>query len=515
MQYLASFALGLQSKVLIPIIRVTKKGAFYIVRSPFKALMFCLKFYFTLMLLLFCIITFFASFGAKATTVYDRASTSAVNAGETLSCDFGGKSPASAVAEKNEGRSSGDGRSWGQSPYRLKSTDAVVFNNGSNCQQRYYYEWDFWQLNGDGSRFGQYTSQGSGAISGQEISAPTCLNLPNSPNHSILGKTGNQNKCYTSYDLTDVSSCDSQNNDVLASSGSPANVCRELSDGSKCAMEKYSVGGSYAYTQMVEPSTCFDGPLSINAYEDGSLTPPTDDDNCFELGNGVSACPADPNESCPNGQCATGCGTFDIGGGSQFVCLTGGYEPIEPIDPIEPVSPVDISSPEFDTTRGTNTLLAQQGASISTLNLIGQSQREEQIKTNRSLSGIDGEMKKQTGLLEGIKESLDQDENTSVPANFGDGQLYEPNDYDQKNYGTVLIAAVDEMKASPIFEAVDNFFTISLSGSCPTYSTSVPYLNTTITIDQFCSTTMQSIWPVVKSIILLIFSFLAFRVAVL
>lgn len=520
MRYWVSFALGLQSKVLTRPINILKKIVWFCLRSPFKAITFLFKFYFTLMLFSFCIVLLAASFSAKATTVFDRASNS-VEAGLSTTCLVDGRDPQTVVDELF----SEDLEITKQSvaPATLANQQTVSPNGRfyytSSCT---VYKTRKYDLLLDGNIVG--SRKISKSVSGTYVQTASCSNLGTDsqgnqlyPDHTILGTTAGQKRCYTAYDLTDASTCSTSNNDVLASASSPSNVCRTLNDGSKCAMEKYSVNGAYAYTQMVEPSTCFDGPLAINPYEENNEIPPTDENNCYDIGNGVTACEADPNESCPNGVCETGCGTFDIGGGAQFVCLVGGDTIEDPILPIDTVEPIDITDPQFDTTRGTNTLLAQQGANITTLVNIGQSSREEQIKSNRTLTGMDGELKKQTGLLQGIKDKLEEgeDEQATTPAEFGEGKLYEPNDYEVKNYGTVLMSAVDEMKASPIFEAVDGFFTISLSGSCPVYSTNVPYINATITIDQFCSTTMQSIWPIVKAIILLVFSFLAFRVAVL
>lgn len=517
MRFSVWFAQLQQSKALIPIVSLLKKGALSIVRSPFKFIKFCLKFYFTLMLLLFCTITLFASFGAKATTVYDRAS-NAVNAGITQSC-MDGDTPVLQVAQRGyppwkeqKGQTLGaliDSREipkflWHGGCYvefirvhkALVPTDNGYIENG---------------------KYHTYTYKAEGTI----VEAPECP--PSSDNgstqfieHRVLGFLSDDTpQCFTVYDLTDASSCD-LNNDVLGSASSPQNVCRTMDDGSKCAMEKYSVGGSYAYAQMIEPSTCFEGPISMNPYEEASDEPPTDEDNCYELGNGVSACPADPNDVCPNGQCDEGCGTFDIGGSPTFACISGNPDPEQPIDPIDPVQPVDITGEEYDTIRGTNSLLATQGAGITTLTLIGESTRGEQIKTRKGIDGLGTKLDKTNGLLEGIKDKLGEKEDTAfTPANFGDGQLYEPNDYDAKNYGTVLTSAVDEMKQSPIFESVSTFFAVSLSGSCPTYSTSVPFINVNLVIDQFCGPAMTSIWPIVRAIMLLVFSFLAFRVAVL
>jgi hypothetical protein len=90
-----------------------------------------------------------------------------------------------------------------------------------------------------------------------------------------------------------------------------------------------------------------------------------------------------------------------------------------------------------------------------------------------------------------------------------------PNDYEVRNYGTVIEASVNKMKTSPVFEAVDGFFDVTFTGSCPTYSANVPFLNTSIVFDHWCRPVMTNIWPIISSILMFGFSFMAFRVAIL
>jgi hypothetical protein len=75
--------------------------------------------------------------------------------------------------------------------------------------------------------------------------------------------------------------------------------------------------------------------------------------------------------------------------------------------------------------------------------------------------------------------------------------------------------AVNKMKETPLFESVSTFFDVSLSGSCPSYSADIPFMGTSITLDHWCRPIMSDIWPMISAIIMLGFTFLAFRVAVL
>jgi hypothetical protein len=90
-----------------------------------------------------------------------------------------------------------------------------------------------------------------------------------------------------------------------------------------------------------------------------------------------------------------------------------------------------------------------------------------------------------------------------------------PNDYQTRNYGTVIESAVNEMKLSPLFTSVDTFFDVSITGSCPTYSATVPFMNTSVTLDQWCQPVMTNIWPMIQSVVLIVFSYFGFREAVL
>ena len=88
--------------------------------------------------------------------------------------------------------------------------------------------------------------------------------------------------------------------------------------------------------------------------------------------------------------------------------------------------------------------------------------------------------------------------------------------WEQKNFQTVATAFKERMQQAPVINAVQQFFEVSFSGSCPTWSTSVgmPFGGQfDINIDQLCGDAMTRIWPAIRAIIILIFSFLAFRVA--
>ncbi|WP_167542011.1 hypothetical protein [Pseudoalteromonas shioyasakiensis] len=133
------------------------------------------------------------------------------------------------------------------------------------------------------------------------------------------------------------------------------------------------------------------------------------------------------------------------------------------------------------------------------------------------------EMKKQTGELEKQSKALE-----SLGKYDGDKPKidYETKpdtwteiaefDWENQNFGTVLEEHTDQMKALPIFTAIDNFFVTSFGGACPTWSTTVDVMGATfrIDIDQFCSPAVQNILPAIRAILLLVAGFFAWRIAI-
>ncbi|MCE4555009.1 hypothetical protein [Pelomonas cellulosilytica] len=95
------------------------------------------------------------------------------------------------------------------------------------------------------------------------------------------------------------------------------------------------------------------------------------------------------------------------------------------------------------------------------------------------------------------------------PASIGD--LYQPKD---KSLQSVLQGHRDAFMSSPFGSAVGGFFVVSGGAGCPTWTGHIPYLDTDITIDQFCSSFATNALALLKICILLVSSFFAFRIAV-
>ncbi len=85
--------------------------------------------------------------------------------------------------------------------------------------------------------------------------------------------------------------------------------------------------------------------------------------------------------------------------------------------------------------------------------------------------------------------------------------------------GATFGGSLDNFKtrvlASGVGSAVGSFFVVSAGGgACPTWSATVPVLGS-LTFDFFCTQTFQALIPWIKSVILIIFSVVAFRIAIL
>lgn len=98
-----------------------------------------------------------------------------------------------------------------------------------------------------------------------------------------------------------------------------------------------------------------------------------------------------------------------------------------------------------------------------------------------------------------------------APKDISGGGLYAPKEATVKG---VLEGARDTLMASPVGSAVTGFFSVSGGGSCPSSSGTIPWINATISIDAFCSSFAAAIFLVIRSVLLVIAGWMAFRVAI-
>jgi len=92
--------------------------------------------------------------------------------------------------------------------------------------------------------------------------------------------------------------------------------------------------------------------------------------------------------------------------------------------------------------------------------------------------------------------------------NGGEG-LYEPTEL---TYGDVLQGFVDGVQNTDIVSKGKDFFSVDTSGgSCMNFNVAIPYINFEFGFNQLCEPPMTDIWPLVKTILLAIAGFVAFK----
>lgn len=82
-----------------------------------------------------------------------------------------------------------------------------------------------------------------------------------------------------------------------------------------------------------------------------------------------------------------------------------------------------------------------------------------------------------------------------------------------KGIDTMLRGHSSAISGSGLGGVLGNFFSVSSGGSCPTWSASIPFLKTTLTIDQFCTPFASNALLALKAAFLVAASFFAFRIA--
>ena len=130
--------------------------------------------------------------------------------------------------------------------------------------------------------------------------------------------------CFNLDDILTRDSCPDSSNDgafVLPQLNNTASsICHAKDDGSLCAYD-LSEG---VYVANVENNRSCYTEQNPDTYDDAGLDPQEDNNQCHDIGNGVLACPEDPNNVCNSATgCQSGCGTVAVNGSEPvFMCLT-------------------------------------------------------------------------------------------------------------------------------------------------------------------------------------------------
>lgn len=289
-------------------------------------------------------------------------------------------------------------------------------------------------------------------------------------------------------------------------------VCVKNDKGDLCPFKKVSQGVFEPDT--TSPNECGSGGLPVS-----DPIPPVE---CKEMQSGQRACRADPNQKCTSKDgkqtCEPSCGYVN----NVFMCVEGQptNTPLAPLNPIDDTitNPTkktpDMEKSDYkDVMKGAEGRLDNVVTSIENLGKQLSDQKADgptksgQDRSNMYLSSIDKNVAEINKKLDGPGEDEED-----VPLNPKELD-FEHNDFETRNFGTVIDAAAKALLGKPIFMSIKSYFNASFGGSCPTWSVDVDVY--TITIDQLCSETMNQVWPGIRAIIILVFSFLAFRVAFL
>ncbi|WP_429132308.1 hypothetical protein [Aeromonas veronii] len=95
-----------------------------------------------------------------------------------------------------------------------------------------------------------------------------------------------------------------------------------------------------------------------------------------------------------------------------------------------------------------------------------------------------------------------------------------PNDWGQRNYGTVMQHHVTAMNQLPLFSSIGDFFKVDMgAGTCPQFSIDVPDIGGvgggSLVFDVFCNADLQKVFEIIALCVKLLGLYAAFRIALL
>lgn len=220
---------------------------------------------------------------------------------------------------------------------------------------------------------------------------------------------------------------------------------------------------------------------------DGTVADGTQSDVDYCYGDlGTMWCYQDPAEVCPNNVCQLGCAQL----GTEAICSYSSDGQIDgSADGSGQTPPIDGSGFDEPIDDGTGT---DTGTDTGT-------------GTGTGGGGGGGD----DALPEPDPEECVPTDNTVC----GKNDFYEANDWDQKNFGTVIGNFRDRVLSSEIGVAGSNFFNISTGGQCQVWSVNAWVFS--IVLDQHCSATVQALFPWISAIVMALASFVGFRWAFL
>lgn len=126
--------------------------------------------------------------------------------------------------------------------------------------------------------------------------------------------------------------------------------------------------------------------------------------------------------------------------------------------------------------------------------------------------------------LEQIKDKLDEQKEDPKPpvvpgTDLGTkpSDIHKGNNWDTRNFSTVLSDHASRMGDLPIFSTPTRFFKFETGGAtCPVYNGNFSILGypTSFSLESFCDPAIINLFPYLRGVILLVFGFFAWRIAV-
>lgn len=298
-------------------------------------------------------------------------------------------------------------------------------------------------------------------------------------------------------------------------------VCVPSDSGELCPFKELDGGNGVFQPDLDNTNPCTDPPST-------PTPPPEPPLECTTTGSGFKVCKDDPNNKCtadPTSNaliCGNSCGYVN----DTFMCFTQKdpqNDPNKPDPKPRPDKNDEIDDPQKAISdmvkgdfkqiqRGVETRLDGFAADMANLMQSAEHAANQANKNsaqgNKLLNSINQNTADTVKELKKITEPGEAVEGIEKPE-FDDNK----NDWQQRNFGTVMKAKGDEIMNLPIMNAISNFFDVSFSGSCPTYAVTVWVFE--INIDQFCSPQVQALFPYISAVVLLMCSFFAIRIALL
>lgn len=517
MQYLAWFARVPRLKVFQRIISKTASLLRYAFTHPFNTLVFLSKLYLSLVFFLIFIVVVFGGVAHASPFLVSQG----YQPQETPACITADGQTAQTVAEQNAYDAFANLQATADEnvDYRnFAENSSNVTVSGTACTASYGYKYDIYRRAYDGASYYWAKDRTNYASASANGTMQTVLDCPGENGLAIVRHEDENGQvlCYEPAELASNDTCSATDEygfteTFLMNSDAGETLCVEKDDGSRCttvregSIEGTSGDTSYFYNAQSDASgACY----HLELGESPQLISDTGE-QCQVI-NGVSFCLENATDVCTGNDCPVGCGSYTVSGQQYYGCFS--------LDTDGDGLP-DYSDPDIDGDGIANENdLDADGDGVDDPTYTG-----DTGNGGGGSSTVNVDMSGTEQRLDGIGDTLDDiEENftTDKTVNFGISDDFitkygTPNDYETRNFGTVIEAAVTEMQNTALSQAVNDFFTVSFSGTCPVYSANVPYLNTTIVIDQFCSSVMTQVWPYISAVIILVFSVLAFRVAVL